>query len=262
MQNRWLLLGAGTAALLAVLLFFGTTCGGCSQDSGPPKRTPTPIDPATVGTIRSIALFKGTPPPRKQLVTGGDPACSQEPPPFSEQVIVSERSGRQVLQNAFVWIKGGLGSFVPAVPESPVVVDQRLCIFRPHVVGVQRYQTLRFTNSDQTEHNVKFADAGRNPAHDQSMTGAGQKLDFWFPEEAVMMKVICNKHSWMTCWIGVVDHPWFAVTGAEGTVELKGIPPGTYTVGCWTEIYGVKEQPAKLDPKGAVDLEFSFSPKE
>ena len=138
------------------------------------------------------------------------------------------------------------------------MVDQKLCIFRPHVVGVQRYQVLLFTNSDQTEHNVNFAESGKNPAHDRSMTGAGQKLDFWFPEESVMMKVICSKHSWMACWIGVVDHPFFSVTGEDGTFELKGVPPGTYTVGCWSESHGIQELPAKLDAKGAVELEYSF----
>jgi len=258
MQTRWILVG-GVTVLLAILAIYGTTCTGCSKDSGPPKRTPTPVDMATAGTIKGIVLYKGTPKERKPLSTGGDAACAQEPPPLSEQVIVNERSGRQVLQNAFIWIKGGLGSFVPSVPEAAVVVDQRLCIFRPHVVGVQRYQTLLFTNSDQTEHNVKFAESLRNPSHDQSMTGAGQKLPFWFPEEAVMMKVICSKHSWMSCWIGVVDSPFFSVTGEDGTFELKGVPPGSYTVGCWSESLGVQEQPAKVDAKGAVELEYSFS---
>jgi len=237
---------------------------GCGDSAKPPKRTPTPVDPATAGSIKGTVQFKGTPPVPRPIASSGDAACAREPAPFEEYaVVIADQSGRLVVQNAFVWIKSGLGAFVPSVPETPVVVDQRVCVFRPHVVGVQRYQVLRFTNSDQTEHNVKFAEPGKNPAHDKTMTGAGQSLDFWFPEEAAPpMKVICSKHSWMRCWVGVCDHPYFAVTGAEGTFDLKMIPPGTYTVGCWTEAYGTKEQQVKLEAKAAVPIEFTFEAKK
>lgn len=239
-------------------------CGGCS-DGGekPPVRVPTPVDPSMAGSIRGLVRFNGTPPPRKVLQTGGDAACAQDPPPLEERaIVVSDKSGRQVVQNAFVWIKGGLKDFVPPVPDAPVVVDQSKCIFVPHVVGVQRYQTLRFTNSDQTEHNVKFIEPGRNPSHDKTMTGAGQKLDFWFPEEAAPpMKIVCNKHSWMRCFVAVCDHPYFAVTGPDGAFDLKGVPPGSYTVGCWTEGFGTKDLPAKVDAKGVVEIEFPFAPQ-
>jgi hypothetical protein len=225
-------------------------------------RQPTPVDPASTGTIGGIVLFKGTPPKLPPLLIGGDPVCARTPPPADESVMISARDGRQVVQNAFVWIKSGLRDFVPAVPPDPVVVDQRSCLFRPRVVGVQRYQWLQFTNSDPTEHNVKFAEPGPNPPHDKTMTTAGQSEKFWFPHEHVMMKVICSKHSWMRCWVGVADHPFFAVTGPDGTFELRGVPAGTYTVGCWTEAFGRAEQPVTVAARGAAAIEFSFSPRK
>jgi plastocyanin len=250
----------GMAVTAVVLVVSVKTCTGCSGgQEKPPQRTPTKIDAAKTGSIKGVVLYKGTPlPERKELSTGGDPACAQHPEPKEEHVIVNERSGRQVMQNVFVWIKSGLGEFVPAVPETPVVVDQQRCIFKPHVLGVQRYQTLRFTNADPTEHNVKFAEPGRNPAHDKTMTGAGQHLDFWFPHEHQMMKVICNKHSWMKCWVGVVDHPWFFVTGEDGAFELKGVPAGSYTVAAWSEAYKVKEQPVKVEAGAEAPIEFAY----
>lgn len=254
-RNRGMLFG-GATILVLVSLFLGLShCAGCSgKEDKPPERTPTKIDPATTGTIKGVVRFKGTAPERRRIPTGGDAACNQSPEPLEETLIVNG----QVMQGIFVWIKSGLGDFVPSVPSTPVIVDQKQCIFRPHVVGVQRYQVMRFTNSDPTEHNVKFAEPGPNPAHDKTMTGAGQTLDFWFPNEHQMMKVICNKHSWMNCFVGVVDHPWFAVTGEDGTFELKGVPAGSYTVAAWSQMYKVREQPAKLEATKEIDLKFEY----
>jgi plastocyanin len=260
----------GLIKLAAVLVagglgWWALATAGCSGGGKPPKRTPTPIDAATTGSIQGVVLFKGTPPPPKPVASSGDAVCAkggEQPDEYA--VVLADKSGRQVVKNAFVWIKSGLpGGFIPAVPETPVVVDQKVCIFRPRVVGVQRYQVIKFTNSDQTEHNVKFSEPGRNPGHDVTMTGAGQELEFWFPEEAAPpMKVICSKHSWMRCFVGVCDHPWFAVTGSEGTFDLTGVPPGDYTIGCWTEAFGTQERKVKLEPKDAPRLEFSFEKKE
>jgi plastocyanin len=263
MNPRWLVLIL-IVVLLVGALFASTTCGGCSGEAEkPPQRTPTPVDPATAGSIKGIVLFEGTPPERLPLSIGGDPVCAKATPPLDERAIVWSEDGRQVVQNAFVWIKAGLpAGFVPAVPETPVVVDQQGCIFIPHVVGVQRYQTIRYTNSDPTEHNVKFVDPRNNPAHDVTMSAQGQKIEFWFPQQEVMMKVICSKHSWMRNWVAVVDHPYFAVTGKSGRFDLTGVPPGTYTVACWTEAFGEKEQSVTLDPRGSQSIELSFSERK
>src|SRR5262245_45051728 len=122
MRHRAILI-TSVVAVLGGLLIYATT-SGCSGDEKPPKRTPTVVDPATTGSVKGVVLFKGTPPVEPPIDGGGDAVCRQEPPAPNERVKVSisKADGRQILQNAFVYVKSGLKDFVPVVPDAPVVV--------------------------------------------------------------------------------------------------------------------------------------------
>ena len=80
-----------------------------------------------------------------------------------------------------------------------------------------------------------------------------------FPE--VMIRVKCNIHSWMHAWIGVVDSPYFAVTGSDGKFDLTNLPPGNYTIEAWQEELGTQQQQVTVPPQGKSDIAFTFQPE-
>jgi hypothetical protein len=244
---------------IAVLgLIFTTVC--CSKgDEAPPPRTPTPLDLSDAGTIRGTVFFSGTPPQRRLIAAGGDKACASAEV-ADESAVVLPAGDKHVVKHAFVWIESGLGDKVFAVPSEPVVVDQKNCVFVPHVAGVQRHQYLVFRNSDPTQHNMNFVEPGQNPGHNFSLAREGLEAKLWFPHEAIPMKVICNAHSWMTMWIGCVDHPYYSVTGDDGAFNLAArqkVPPGRYKVACWTERFGRKSADVEVTPRGDATCDFT-----
>ena len=129
-------------------------------------------------------------------------------------------------------------SAIPPAPEADVVLDQRGCIYTPHVVALQAGQTLLVANSDPTSHNVNYS-APRNGASGNRTMGQGQAplaLELARPEEKIRFK--CDIHPWMGAWAFVEEHPWFAVSGPGGRFEIRDVPPGTYTVEAVHEHYG------------------------
>jgi plastocyanin len=154
------------------------------------------------------------------------------------------------VQNAFVWISTGLEDRVFAVPTEPVTIDQQGCLYVPRVAGAQVDQTIRFVNSDRTIHNVHGkpkASANWNVA--LSRQGSDRTIRVDAPE--VPISVRCDLHPWMQGWLGVVDHPYFAVTGADGAFTLASVPPGEYTVAVWHERFGRREATVTLGPSSS-----------
>jgi carboxypeptidase family protein len=239
--------------LLPLLLL--AACDGKPEPE--PTVTPTPIDPATAGTVKGSVTFKGTPPPNPKLPVGGSSECSALHPtaPLDEQVVVT--NGRLV--NVFVYVKEGLEKHVFDWPRTPVEITNRKCIYVPRVVGAQVNQPVRFANDDPTLHNIHGFQA--NGQFNFSLFNKGVTNDRKFRAPEVMMKVKCDIHPWMIGYLGVLPHPFFAVTGEKGDFEFKGLPPGEYVVEAWHEKYGTQTRKAKLDPKGTLEVEFSFSEK-
>lgn len=136
-----------------------------------------------------------------------------------------------------MYIKAGLEGKQFAVPATPIIFDERGCWFTPRVLGIQTGQVLRITNSDPVTHNVHpLAQTNREWNHSQ---GAGDEpLSRKFPRTEVMISVECNIHSWMDAYIGAVPHPYFAVTGNDGTFEIHNVPPGDYVIEAWQEKLG------------------------
>ncbi len=237
-----------TAAALAGLV----ACGG---GDGPPaaRRPVTPLDPATTGVIEGTVRFVGTPPPQKTVAMSGECAALHPGPVLAGDVLVED--GR--VQNAFVYLKKGLGDRVFAVPTEAVIVDQRGCLYHPRVTGAQTGQPIVFLNSDALLHNVHGT-----PAHAShwnfSMAVKNSRRTIQVNQPEVMVSVRCDVHPWMQAWLGVVDHPYFAVTGADGTFHLRDVPAGDYVVAAWHERFGTREARVTLAAQGTQQVELTF----
>ena len=236
--------------LLAAIVLL-SACGGDAD----PEIKPTPIDPATAGSVRGKVLFKGEPPRRARVPLASDCAMHHAEPPLDEQVLVKD--GR--LQNAFVHVKEGLEKHDFDFPRTPVTMANAKCLYVPRVIGVQLHQPIRFTSEDSTDHNVHgFTSRGE---FNFSLRGKGAEKTVKIRERDVGVRVKCDIHAWMVGWICAVPYPFFAVTGPDGAYEFKGLPPGEYVVEAWHETYGTQAGRVKLDPKGSVELDLTFSPK-
>lgn len=241
------------AALLAATACSGT--GGDQTGKSLVARGTKQVDPATAATIAGTALFEGTPPPNATINMTSDPGCGTTPV-TSESVLVDNGG----LQNVFVYIKDDLGSqYAFEVPTEPVKLDQKGCHYVPHVLGVRTTQSLEVVNSDNTMHNVHgMPEANREFNVGQPVAGMKSPTTFTTPE--VLIRFKCDVHSWMHAYVGVVDHPYFAVSGSGGKFELKAVPPGTYTIEAVHEKLGRQTQSVTLGDKDAKTITFTFKP--
>jgi plastocyanin len=238
-------------------LLTATACGGGGDQAAKSlvARGTKKVDPATTATLAGTAAFEGTPPRNAPISLASDPACGTTP--VTSESILVDNGG---LQNVFVYIKDDLGSqYAFEVPTEPVTLDQKGCHYVPHVVGVRTTQPLEIVNSDNTMHNVHgMPEANREFNVGQPVAGMKTPTTFTTPEVLIPFK--CDVHSWMHAYIGVVDHPYFAVSGSGGKFELKGIPPGTYTVEAVHEKLGRQAQSVTLGDKDAKTITFTFKP--
>jgi hypothetical protein len=224
----------------------------CSREEEVPPRGPaTPLDPATVGTIAGKVLFRGTPPPPTELRMSADAACGGRTISFDVKV----NDGR--VENAFVYLREGLGERVFELPKEAVTIDQTGCMYEPHVLGLQTGQELVFVNSDPTLHNVHTTpEKSRAVNFGMGVKGARRSIRIARPE--VMVTVKCDVHPWMRAYVGVLDHPYFAVTGADGTFRLADVPPGEYVVEAWHERFGRRTAKVSLPAKGTVEIDLEY----
>jgi plastocyanin len=238
-------------------------CSGPGTKEAPTeskKEEPAPsyfkVDPGTAGVLKGTIRFAGRKPARKAIDMSGDPPCAEgrRGRAYDESVVVNPNG---TLANVFIYIKSGLEGKMFEVPATPVAIDQRGCWFHPRVMGIQTGQTLQVTNSDPVTHNIHpLAQINREWNHSQGAGEAPLARKFVKPE--VMIRVKCNIHSWMRAYIGAVEHPYFAVTGLDGTFEIRNVPPGGYVLEAWQEALGAQEQKIAVTPSGKIEADFSF----
>ena len=253
-----------TRILLFALLMAGVACSRSKPakvGETQPVATVAPpgfkVDPQTAGEITGRILFTGKRPPPKKIEMDEDPVCAKLHPQavFDEAVTVN---ANQTLANVFVYVKQGLEDQRFDPPAEPVVIDQSGCRFGPRVLGLQTGQILRVTNSDPLTHNIHPVPQ-INRDWNQSQAPGADPLARRFTQPEVMIRVKCNIHSWMKAWVGVVAHPYFAVTGTDGSFRLRDLPPGAYTIEAWQEQLGRQEQQVTLAPSGKSELVFKFT---
>ena len=245
-------------AITAALALSAAGCGGGkTEEAAPaPAAVSNPVDPTTAGSVTGTVRFEGRAPAPQPIKMDSDPYCEKQPPNATESVVVGDGSG---LQNVFVYVKDGLGTRTFPVPAAAVVLDQKSCRYVPHVLGIQVGQTLEILSSDNTLHNV-HAIPQQNREFNMAHQLAGIKHTHVFSTKEVMVPFKCDVHKWMNAFIGVVDHPFYAVTPGNGHFELKGLPPGTYTIEAWHEKLGTQTQTVTIGEKQTSDISFTFKP--
>ncbi len=212
---------------------------------------------AYAGTVSGKVLFSGTAPESAPLDVAADPACmaGRAQPPLDESVVVNQNGA---LQNVFVYVKEGLeGKTFPA-PATPVVLDQKGCLYHPRVFGIQTGQELQILNSDATLHNVHGLPK-LSKEFNLGMPIQGMKTKRTFEKPEVMVKFKCDVHPWMSAYAGVLPHPFYSVTDQDGAFQIKDLAPGNYVLEAWHEKYGVQTQKITVPESGDGAIDFSFA---
>ena len=247
------------ASILALCL------SGCSRqqasrqaDESAPKPATNyfHVDPATAGSISGTIRFTGRQPARRVIEMSDDPTCvsAHNGKQYDEALIVGQRSG---VANVFVYVEEGLEGKRFETPASDVVLKQTGCWFVPRVLGVQTGQVLEIINSDPLTHNIHpMPRANHEWNHSQAPGDPPFHRQFAQPE--VMIPIKCKIHNWMHAYLGVVDHPYFAVTDNSGKFELSNLPPGTYTIAAWQESLGILRETVTVNAGGHSDVRFNF----
>lgn len=239
-----------------IVLLCLSLASACKQNAAPPPSgataTPiTPIDPSTAATITGTVTFEGIPPKAKPIDMSSDPGCKGET--ASEQIAVDNGH----LANVLVYVKDGLGGKNFAPPQQVVTIKQEGCRYIPHVAAVMVGQQVKFEDDDQTLHNI-HAMPRQNPQWNQSQMPNSPPLTKSFSIPELMIPVKCNQHPWMFMYLNVLSNPFFAVTGADGSFRLQGLPPGRYTIAAVQEKYGEKTQVITVGPKDEKAVNFAY----
>jgi len=208
-----------------------------------------------VASVKGIVKFEGTVPKPKLISMSADPSCAkQHPAPVLAQEVMTDSKGD--LENVVVFVSEGLGDRTFDAPTQPVVVEQKGCLYTPHVLAVRANQPLHVVNDDPTSHNMH-----PTPANNREWNKAeppGTSLDESFAREEIAIPVKCNVHPWMHGYVAVFKHPYFAVTGKDGSFDLSSLPPGTYTIKAWHEKLGTSTQTITISANETKEINFVF----
>lgn len=212
---------------------------------------------AHAATIATKAMFIGQAPAVETIKADADPTCAMmHPQGISGDAVIVNANG--TLKNVFVYVKEGLAGKTFEAPKTPVTFDQNGCMYSPKVFGIQVNQPLEIVNSDNTLHNVHALPAN-SQQFNLGMPIKGMKLKKTFSKPEVMVKIKCEVHPWMSAWAGVLDHPFFGVTGDDGSAQIANLPPGQYVVEAWHEKYGTQTQNVTVGAEGGTqEISFEF----
>jgi hypothetical protein len=243
--------------IMALLGTFATACTGASPTTTHAPAPEPGADPATAATVTGRVLVQGALPADQVVRIDGDKGC----------VALNGRSDRALgaivpgdagtVQNVFVYVKDTLSGRRFAAPATPVVLDQQKCAYVPRVVGVQVDQPLAVRNSDPLMHNIR-SEGEINQPFNFSQPVAGVTTEKRFATREIMIPFKCDVHAWMRAYVGVLEHPFHAVTGQAGTFTLAGVPPGSYTIEAWHETLGTQTAAVTVAAGETREISFTF----
>lgn len=215
------------------------------------------IDPATTGSIKGTVRLVGAPPPLKAIDMSAAPACvkANAAPVIPPQVVIGDGGA---LAEVAVYVKSGLGNRHFDAPQNSVILEQKACMYEPHVIALMVNQKLEVRNDDSTTHNVHLL-AKTNQPWNKSQPLGGPAIEETFAKPELAIPVACNVHPWMRAFAFVFDNPYYEITSNSGAFELRNLPPGSYTIEAWQERYGTQEQTVTVGPKESKVISFTFN---
>ena len=209
-------------------------------------------------TITGTVTFTGKPPALKPLSMDADPACAKKhaKPVPAEMLVLGNGN---TMGNVLVWESKGLpaGKSFP-VPKTPVTLDQRGCVYVPHVMGIMVGQAYRILNSDGILHNIHTLPK-INPSFNRAMPATLKETSTTFPKPENVFQIKCDVHPWMSAYIGVFTHPFFSATGTDGKFTISGLDPGTYEITAWHERLGTQSGSITVAANDKKTQDFKFA---
>ncbi|HWM95376.1 MAG TPA: carboxypeptidase regulatory-like domain-containing protein [Thermoanaerobaculia bacterium] len=259
-RNRfWILLALCCSLALLV------ACGGGGEGDGegddvPEASSEAPaaeVDTANAGGVKGAVNYSG-PDTDTPIAMNADPTCASLHSTPVDTGKYQVKEGK--LGNVFVYVKTGLEGKSFPTPTEKKTLDQQGCQYHPHVMGIQVGQPLTVKNSDATLHNI-HAMPKSNPEFNQGQPIKDMSFDKTFEKAEVMVPFKCDVHPWMNAYVGVLDHPYYAVSGEDGSFSIDKLPAGTYTLEAWHEELGTATQQVTVAANQTVDVNFDFQPR-
>ena len=209
-------------------------------------------------TITGTVTFDGKVPPLKPLAMDADPACAKKhsKPVPSEMLALGTGN---TMGNILVWVSKGVpaGKTYPP-PKTPVTLDQKGCVYVPHVQGIMVGQAYRILNSDGVLHNV-HALPKVNPSFNKPMPPTLKETTTTFTKPEPVFQIKCDVHPWMSAYIGVFTHPFFSATSTDGKFTISGLDPGTYEITAWHERLGTQTATVTVAANETKSQNFKFT---
>ena len=236
----------------------GNTAGGTAANTGTgAAATPPPNNAGgPPGTIEGVVKFTGKAPDMKDLPKPSDPVCAAAKPK-ENNVIVSKDGG---LKDVLVRIEPG-GAKGGDAPSTAPQLKQEGCMYTPRMLGVMAGQDIEVINADKTMHNVHTY-KGQETVLNAGQPAGSAPIKKPASDEAAIIKVKCDVHPWMTAYIVATDHPFFAVTDANGKFSIGKVPPGDYNVEAFHSDFGLKTGKLHVDSNKSADPKFTFDGTE
>jgi hypothetical protein len=251
-----------TLCLVALSGLLGFTIAGCgskqqTNTSSPASTTAgVAVDTATSGSVTGTVRLDGMPLKMKTINMAAEPACSkQHATPVTSQEVIAGKEG--ALDNVVVYLQGDFSKYKFDMPTGPATITQKGCMYDPHVVAMQTDQQFQVVNADPVTHNIHPLPKDNREWNESQPPGAAP-IDRNFSRPEIGIAVKCNIHPWMKAYIAVFDNPYFAVTRPDGSFDLKNVPPGTYILTAWHELYGKSQQSVTIGPKESKTIQIVF----
>jgi plastocyanin len=207
------------------------------------------------GTLSGTITYEGTPPAPTKIEVSKDPeVCGKEK--AAPNLVLGNANG---IANVVVAVQATKGKKLDPPAQNPVF-DQKTCEFHPHVLAFPAGSTIDVTNSDGILHNIHTTSTV-NPSQNQAQPKFKPKIQIKVDKPEWPIAIKCDVHGWMSAYWVSEEHPYIAVTDANGMFKIADLPPGDYQVELWQEKLGKKTMPASVKAKEETKVAWTLGGK-